>query len=434
MPAQNTSLAKVFFRTLSAFFTSPIAVGLALTWLFYQLVPQITWQKELIVRYCCSHPIEIVSMTLFFMGMAIYVRKLWALRGEHQSLALAQQLSPVSLSDNSIHSPTSDDHSPAQLQLSSFLSRFRSTYAATRIEQTLTYLKSQSSQHITPSELREHLKYLAELSLEKLNQSYQFAQTIIWAIPILGFLGTVMGITIAIANVTPEQLESSITDVTGGLAVAFDTTSLALSLSLVLVFCSFLIRQMEAKLVDYVETFGIEQLPSLLQIHEPLSLVSAQQQAAIDLLKQSDEMLAFHKQTWQASLIGIKERWEHSLQNQYHNLEQSLDHAGRNALTEQAQLLTILREETLAQLQAYREQTHEQMFLMQSAIATQTAELRAIAELYSGVHAQQHQLKVLQTSLDDNLKTIQQSDTFQETMETLSAAVQLLSTRARHAA
>ncbi|MEI2659369.1 MAG: MotA/TolQ/ExbB proton channel family protein [Bifidobacterium adolescentis] len=50
-------------------------------------------------------------------------------------------------------------------------------------------------------------------------------RTITWAVPILGFLGTVIGITMAIANITPDQLESSLGEVTAGLAVAFDTTA-----------------------------------------------------------------------------------------------------------------------------------------------------------------------------------------------------------------
>ncbi|MFO0006175.1 MAG: MotA/TolQ/ExbB proton channel family protein, partial [bacterium] len=76
--------------------------------------------------------------------------------------------------------------------------------------------------------LDDHLKYLADLAADRLVQSFQLVRTVTWAVPIMGFLGTVIGITMAIANVTPEQLDSSLPEVTSGLAVAFDTTAQAL--------------------------------------------------------------------------------------------------------------------------------------------------------------------------------------------------------------
>ena len=66
---------------------------------------------------------------------------------------------------------------------------------------------------------------LADQAAERLHESYSLVRTITWAVPILGFLGTVVGITMAIANVTPEQLDTSLGEVTDGLAVAFDTTA-----------------------------------------------------------------------------------------------------------------------------------------------------------------------------------------------------------------
>jgi hypothetical protein len=78
---------------------------------------------------------------------------------------------------------------------------------------------------------------------DRTHESYGFVRTISWAIPIIGFLGTVMGITVAIANITPEQLDTSIGAVTGGLALAFDTTALSLTLSLVIVFAYFVVER-----------------------------------------------------------------------------------------------------------------------------------------------------------------------------------------------
>ena len=58
----------------------------------------------------------------------------------------------------------------------------------------------------------------------------------VWAIPVLGFIGTVIGLSTAVGGFGTvvaqgadiEQLKSSLGGVTGGLAVAFETTLIAL--------------------------------------------------------------------------------------------------------------------------------------------------------------------------------------------------------------
>ena len=61
-------------------------------------------------------------------------------------------------------------------------------------------------------------------------------KTMIWVLPMLGFLGTVLGISVSIggfsgllANVEDiEKVKTSLTQVTGGLSTAFDTTLLGI--------------------------------------------------------------------------------------------------------------------------------------------------------------------------------------------------------------
>lgn len=71
----------------------------------------------------------------------------------------------------------------------------------------------------------------------------------------MGFLGTVLGITGAIAGVTPELLEKSMSSVTDGLALAFDTTALALGLTMVTMFLSLLVEKAEQGHMELVDRF-----------------------------------------------------------------------------------------------------------------------------------------------------------------------------------
>lgn len=69
-----------------------------------------------------------------------------------------------------------------------------------------------------------------------LASSYTVLKGFIWAIPVLGFIGTVIGLSTAVGGFGTvvaqgadiEQLKSSLGGVTGGLAVAFETTLIAL--------------------------------------------------------------------------------------------------------------------------------------------------------------------------------------------------------------
>jgi hypothetical protein len=85
------------------------------------------------------------------------------------------------------------------------------------------------------------------LDRDRMHASYAFTRFLVWAIPILGFIGTVLGISDAIGSFSEAmtrvesaadltvELQRSMPAVTSGLAVAFDTTFIALVVSLPLV-------------------------------------------------------------------------------------------------------------------------------------------------------------------------------------------------------
>ncbi|WP_442485153.1 MotA/TolQ/ExbB proton channel family protein [Aeoliella sp. SH292] len=88
----------------------------------------------------------------------------------------------------------------------------------------------------------EILRSQAEHDESIMESSYSLLRGLIWAIPVLGFIGTVLGLSSAIggfgdvlATTTDmTQITASLQGVTGGLATAFDTTLLALVAALTL--------------------------------------------------------------------------------------------------------------------------------------------------------------------------------------------------------
>ena len=86
------------------------------------------------------------------------------------------------------------------------------------------------------TDVGEMLRIRAEHDESIVETSYSLLKSLVWAIPILGFIGTVEGLSTAIGgfgrvlNETqdPAQLIDALKLVTGGLATAFETTLVAL--------------------------------------------------------------------------------------------------------------------------------------------------------------------------------------------------------------
>ncbi len=93
--------------------------------------------------------------------------------------------------------------------------------------------------------------------------SYSFPRVLVWAIPLLGFIGTVIGISQAVNGFSSfleqageiEQIKEGIGTVTSGLAVAFDTTLLALLLSVLVMIPLVLVERMESRLLLRIDIY-----------------------------------------------------------------------------------------------------------------------------------------------------------------------------------
>ena len=118
--------------------------------------------------------------------------------------------------------------------------------------------------------------------------------------PILGFLGTVIGITHAIENLDPAKLESSFGMVASGLGVAFGTTALSLSLSLVLVFVSAFVEKAQKSVLADVEILALDLVTNYFPEEEQAAspLVEAESEAAQRLLAQTETLLRKHVALW----------------------------------------------------------------------------------------------------------------------------------------
>jgi len=450
---------------------------------FYLLIPFLPVHRELVQRYFCGHPMEYLLAGLFFLGMAILVRKgigLWA-----ESAAIES-----GLLDDPALSASNDLQERVQRteeKLATLPDRWQSTVFANRVRDACGHLRSRQS----ASGLTDHLKYLADMAADRLHAGYALVRTITWAIPILGFLGTVIGITLAISNLTPEQLDESLSAVTGGLGVAFDTTALALALSVVLVFTSFLVERSEQRILSRVEDLGVKRLVPLFPDHasESHPLADAELQAAQTLLARTDELIERQTELWTETLETTRSKWLEVMEAQKRNFDASLQEGMQTSLSDHAEQLTATRVEFLNAFQtaaeemsrtaaesrtaqremqqdfgrqfselcgnvcnALQQMQNEQQIRMERVTADiaqriaawqeqlqqstdsgreQLEELRQQRETLLELASQEERLGQLQQRLTDNLAALRSTESFEETLHSLSAAVHLLTARVR---
>jgi len=91
--------------------------------------------------------------------------------------------------------------------------------------------------------------------------SYALPKILIWAVPVLGFIGTVLGIGKAIGSFEEfisqvediDVLRDGLIKVTEGLGTAFDTTFLALTVSLMVMIPLTLIERLEQRLLTKID-------------------------------------------------------------------------------------------------------------------------------------------------------------------------------------
>jgi biopolymer transport protein ExbB/TolQ len=107
-------------------------------------------------------------------------------------------------------------------------------------------------------DLGEILRTQAEHDESVMETSYNSIRGLVWAIPILGFIGTVSGLSYAIGGFgrvlsqtdNPTQLIDALKGVTGGLATAFETTLLALIAALLVQMTMTFQKKREEEFLD----------------------------------------------------------------------------------------------------------------------------------------------------------------------------------------
>lgn len=122
----------------------------------------------------------------------------------------------------------------------------------------------------TSHDVSDTVKTQADVDLGRLVTSMATVHYIAWAIPALGFLGTVRGLAGVMGTANQLEEETFVAQVTTHLTFAFDCTLVALTLSLIVMFVVHSIQRDEEALVIDCQQYCLEHLVNRLYDLEPV--------------------------------------------------------------------------------------------------------------------------------------------------------------------
>jgi len=300
---------------------------------FYAFVVQSAPEGDFLQRYFAGHPVAYCTTALFFVGLAALVLKLLGL-----CLQLAT-LESVQLATSPVGVETVDDVPDLLGSLGNTSATLQDSYLVSRLREALQYVMRKGS----ADGLDPQLRHLEEYDLVRMHHGYGMLRIILSTIPILGFLGTVIGITLAIGqmNLSGDAMEESLPAVVSGLSVAFDTTALALSLSTVLLFIKFSVERVEIRLLSAVDANVVRQLVGRFQQYG-----TGNDPHLASVCRMSEKLLVavetgMEKQTGflRASLETHGKTWNDLLANTASTLDEALSGAVVEGLARHAEAL-----------------------------------------------------------------------------------------------
>jgi len=403
----------------------PLVWGLLATVGFYAAIRQGILTQELIVRYTAGHPVEYVEVCLFFIGLAAVLRRGWqAIR--QLGIAEAVQLDPPPAEGQ-----TSQEATQILNELAELPQSIRNSYFVQRLENALSFVRRQES----ADDLDDELKYLADTDVERNYEAYALVRMIIWATPMLGFLGTVIGITLALGDLSPEALVNSpkvaMEGLLSGLSVAFDTTALALTLSIALMFTQFLITQIETQLLSIVDRRVYELLGNRFKKFggERDPHVASVERMSQKVLTSMETMAERHGDIWKSSLDSAHQQWQTMMAETAETVETGLSSALTNSMQTHADNLLHIEDTASARTTERWEQMQVNAQETLTVLRQHQGELTKYGEVSLKVLQATGEITNLEKALNENLRALAGSKNFEDTVMSLSAAIQLLSSR-----
>jgi len=417
--------------------------------------------SPLLTRYFLGHPVAVAETVLFCLAIGqLGSRYLQMVRNRAASARLADRdLLPAplyalaGLEGSGEMESQMDRGTPIETRIGKWLEHLAAlsgSLAGCGLVVRLRELLQRQGRRGHVDQLNDDLRDLADRQADADHDALQLVRIIIWSIPMLGFLGTVVGITQTLGGLDFTNGAAAVEQLKSGLYVAFDTTAIGLILSVIAIFLQFPVEKHDQQFREAIDSRMVRLLPSVLAAEPKIvddDPLHALRQMTVEIARTVQTSIQLQAEVWRQTIDEAHGHWQQASSESAEHLQQAIREALGSHLT------TSLREHAQSLRQAQREgvdQIDRRWQQWQTALSDNARVLLAHqktllsqGELLAQSHARARELQLLQETLDRNLLALDQSlqgverstqvatgaASMGDAMLTLARAVDILATR-----
>jgi len=290
--------------------------------------------------------------------------------------------------------------------------------------------------------LEEDLRDLSDKDANAQHESYGLVRIISWAMPMFGFLGTVIGISETLGQMDTTKLASgskeAMDSLTAGLYVAFDTTAVGLVLTMVAMFAMFGVGRVETKLLGIIDDEVADNLQGLLsedeskpqdiyKVEQTVRLVTDQFLVAIERLVEKQTSL------WKDSIVEAQTQWSSLVGSTGDTTQRTLVEALDTSLNKYAKSIDAAQLEGISQIDARYHQWQSTLSDQARTMHSHHSQLLRQTELLTELIDKSDSLRAMEEGLQQNLTRLTDIDRFHEVAICLTEAVAVLGTQMERA-
>jgi len=216
-----------------------------------------------------------------------------------------------------------------------------------------------------------------------------------------------------------------------GLSIAFDTTALALTMSILLMFIQFLIDRVETQLLVATDMRAVEELIGRFELvgggHDPH--VAAIHQMSREVLKTTDQLVERQSQLWETTINAAHDRWNDLSGASGEIMLSSLSAVMDQTLEKHVHQMAEIEQASAEQMRRRWEQWQVALSDNSRVMLSQQKELVRQGEVMTQAISAVGEVKTLERALNENLQTLSGAKNFEDTVMSLAAAIHLLNTR-----
>jgi biopolymer transport protein ExbB/TolQ len=420
-----------------------VVIGTGGCILFYGLIFAGPLDYAMLRRYCLCHPVAIATTELFLVAVVALVVKWYSalvqLKWNRQASLALEELA---------QSRTDIEESASGQKKSQWFNTLWQTqgnaicnsWLGQRIDSVLQrQLKRKNTHH-----LDDDLHELAERDADRQHDSYGLIRIVTWAMPMLGFLGTVLGISDTLGQMDAQALASGSQDamnsLTAGLYVAFDTTAIGLVLTMIAMFIQFGINRSELVVLNQIDTSVSEAMHLCLseteKVPDTQNVEAALHRITQQLLASVQQIVQNQSELWKQTIGSAHGHWQDLTTKSAETLQTALAGAIDSAMAKHDLSLSV-QSEKVARIQAEGavlidsrwQQWQTTLSEQARAVHQQQRDMAQQTELLNTLIEKHDAVRDMEQPLQATLERLTDVDRFHDAAICLTEAVAVLGTQ-----